>query len=140
MADREPEFLTDGGRRNSAASDLWRRLRDYTPSSGNEECWVLTTQAVEKAVARSERGGLGNEKRALPVKLEMDIAEESHDARRVRQALASISVEQRTALELAYWGGLSPAEIGERTDLPLEIVNKRLELALLNLGDLLAKD
>ncbi|MGO8969789.1 MAG: RNA polymerase sigma factor [Myxococcaceae bacterium] len=70
----------------------------------------------------------------------MHIAGETDDGRRVRRALASISAEQRTAVEWAYWDGLSPTEIGERTDLPVESVNKRLELALLKLGDLLSRD
>ncbi len=98
------------------------------------------TQAIEQSGSRNVLEGLGDKNRAQPVSSEIHVAGETRDARRVREALASISAEQRTALELTYWHGLSPTEVGERTGAPLDNVNKRLELALLKLGELLSKD
>jgi DNA-directed RNA polymerase specialized sigma24 family protein len=101
---------------------------EYMLSSGTENSWVPTTARVQ---AR---------RRAQPVSFEMRDPGETHDARRIREALAAIPGEQRTALELAYWDGLSSTEIGIRTGAPLERVEKHLELALLKLGALLAEE
>ena len=61
----------------------------------------------------------------------------AQDARRVQAALATLPSEQRKALELAYWEGLSQTEIAERTGQPLGTVKTRVRLALLKLSGLL---
>jgi Sigma-70, region 4 len=139
--DRDPALLARGGRGGPAALEPGHLAPEYLPSSGTEESWVPTIAQIETIErSGSQKTGVGDRKRAQPVSSEMRDAGETHDARRVREALASIPKEQRTALELAYWGGLSPTEIGMRTGAPVESVTKCLELALLKLGDLLAKE
>lgn len=56
----------------------------------------------------------------------------------VRAALSDLPREQREALELGYFGGLSQSEIAERTGQPLGTVKTRMRLALLKLRDRLA--
>lgn len=139
--DRDPALLARAGCGSSVALEPVQLEPEYMPSSGTEDSWVPTVsriQTIEHSGTR--KTGLGDKRRAQPVSSEMRDGRETHDARRVREALASIPREQRTALELAYWDGLSPTEIGIRTGAPLESVEKRLELALLRLGDLLAKE
>ncbi len=143
LANRDPELLTGGGREDAAALALWQRGRGCEPPSGTEDLLAPTiarTDTIEHPGSRNLREALQVEERAQSVSSEMHIAVENQDTQRVREALTSISAEQRTALELRYWEGLSPVEIGERTALPLESVNKRLQLALLKLGDLLSED
>ncbi len=50
--------------------------------------------------------------------------------RRVRKAMAALPVEQKEVLELAFFGGLSQAEIAERTRTPLGTVKTRALLAM----------
>jgi RNA polymerase sigma-70 factor (ECF subfamily) len=45
-------------------------------------------------------------------------------------ALAGLPAEQREALELGYFGGLSQTEIAERTGQPLGTVKTRMRLAM----------
>jgi len=51
----------------------------------------------------------------------------------VRNALAALPQEQRQALELAYFEGLTHSEIAERTGDPLGTVKTRLRTALATL-------
>ena len=53
-------------------------------------------------------------------------------------ALAELPREQREALELGYFGGLSQSEIAERTGQPLGTIKTRMRLALLKLRDRLS--
>lgn len=59
---------------------------------------------------------------------------------RVRAALAELTGDERRVLELAYWQGLTQAEIAEETDTPLGTVKSWMRRGLLRmrgtLGDL----
>jgi RNA polymerase sigma-70 factor, ECF subfamily len=56
----------------------------------------------------------------------------------VRQAISTLSTEQRTALELAYFGGFTQDEIATQLQEPLGTVKARIRRALLKLRDTLA--
>jgi len=53
-------------------------------------------------------------------------------------ALNELPQEQRQALELGYFGGLSQTEIAERTGQPLGTIKTRMRLAMLKLRDRLS--
>ena len=52
-------------------------------------------------------------------------------------ALQHISSDQREAIELAYFGGLSQSEIAERLQSPIGTIKTRIRLGLRKLRDLL---
>jgi RNA polymerase sigma-70 factor (ECF subfamily) len=56
---------------------------------------------------------------------------------RVREAIGQLSEVQRTALELAFFGGLTHVEVAERLDIPLGTAKTRIRSALLRLRDVL---
>jgi RNA polymerase sigma-70 factor (ECF subfamily) len=47
--------------------------------------------------------------------------------------MANLAPEQREAIELAYYSGLSHTEIAARKDLPLGTVKTRIRIGMLNL-------
>jgi RNA polymerase sigma-70 factor (ECF subfamily) len=61
----------------------------------------------------------------------------ARDAKRLREALATLPPEQRTVLEQAYDGGMSQSEIAEATNTPLGTVKTRMRIAMIKLSDLL---
>jgi len=55
----------------------------------------------------------------------------------VRAALRSLSSEQRSAIELVYFHGLTSQEVGRILNIPAPTVRSRLRLGLLKLGGIL---
>ncbi len=60
-------------------------------------------------------------------------------SRLVREALLGLPLLQRMAIELAYFEGLSHAEIAARLEQPLGTIKTRIRLALLKLRDVLTE-
>ena len=65
-------------------------------------------------------------------------AKHAERSRIVRAALADLPTEQREALELGYFGGLSQSEIAEQTGQPLGTIKTRMRLALQKLRERLS--
>jgi RNA polymerase sigma-70 factor (ECF subfamily) len=51
--------------------------------------------------------------------------------------MASLPSEQRTPIDLAFFGGLSQSEIAEKLNVPLGTIKTRIRLGMQKLSDLL---
>jgi len=122
--------------------ELWRRAPQYDRQRASVTTWVVTvarSRALDARRARARRptaqkvGGEGDEGVIAPAP-EADrpdlqtVASERREA--VRAALTRLTGEQREALELAYFEGLSHSEIAERLGLPLGTVKSRILAAM----------
>ncbi len=125
---------------------VWRTAGSFRPDRAKPSTWILTLvhrRAVD-VVRREERrraqplleGQEEPDERALAADEEIELT----DRRRlVQEALRQLPDEQREALELAYYGGLTQSELAERLAVPLGTIKSRMFTGLRRLRDLLAE-
>jgi RNA polymerase sigma-70 factor (ECF subfamily) len=125
---------------------LWRSADRFDAQRGRLETWVLLVarslaiDAIRRRVldARSlERIGVERETSADAGPDE--IAETEDLAARARRAMGSLSDGQRAALELAYFGGKTSAEVAELEGIPVGTAKTRIRTALLKLREALGE-
>jgi RNA polymerase sigma-70 factor, ECF subfamily len=119
---------------------LWRAPEAYDPARGPFRTFFLSLvhhRAVD-TVRREERMRRRAERSSnLQAATGEDVAEvvvedEYLSARRkeIREALRGLPPDQRTVLELAYFGGLTQARIAERLGIPIGTVKTRTLAAM----------
>ncbi len=124
-------------------AQAWRQATRYDAARGTVAGWLLM-QAKSRAIdrlrgrqARPERADVdpvtaaGADPAAAP---DVQVVR-GEEVDRVREALRVLPVLQRTALELAYYEGLSHTEIAAQLELPLGTVKTRIRQGLLKLRD-----
>jgi RNA polymerase sigma-70 factor (ECF subfamily) len=113
---------------------LWRTAAQFDPSRGSLPGWLMVI-ARNRAISRlrHHNPAAGEELLentvSLPFNLEGVIAQKELLGR-VKGAIETLPKEQRAAIELAYFEGLTHSEIAERTGDPLGTVKTRLRTAL----------
>jgi RNA polymerase sigma factor (sigma-70 family) len=136
---RDPALAEDAVQ--EAFLTVWRSAGGFLAERAKPSTWILTLvhrRAVD-LVRREDR------RRGDPPELVPAVSSEAVDEtaavreqrRSVQAALAQLPAEQREALELAYYGGLTQAELAERLGLPLGTVKSRMFAALSRLRELL---
>jgi RNA polymerase sigma-70 factor (ECF subfamily) len=118
----------------------WRQANRYLAARGSVQTWLLTiarSRALDRAraVKRLREEPLeGESGEALVQQVgEGDASTDAESTERrviVLAALAELPAEQREALELGYYTGLSQSEIAERTGQPLGTIKTRMRLAM----------
>ena len=116
----------------------WRNAARYLEERGSVKTWLLAIvhhRAIDSVRRRRPTAELPEREAIPPAELRLpDVwAEVSSrlDVDTVRDALATLSDDQREAIELAYFGGLTQVEVAERTATPLGTVKSRMRLGLL---------
>lgn len=121
---------------------LWERAATISTGNLHLRAWLLTV-ARNALVDRQRRART----HVVPLEVAADLVEPSRTeddamnelARRdVRQALAMLPEEQRTTIELAFFGGLTQVEIAVALDTPLGTIKGRVRLGMKKLRELLA--
>lgn len=120
-----------------AFASVWRRSSSYDGSRGSVRGWLLAVcrnAAIDRqrrTRRRSEREVDVSEARQLAADDDVESAVGlTLRAERIQRALASLPEDQRRALVLAYWGGLSQSEVATRVGAPLGTVKGRIRLAM----------
>lgn len=125
--------------------NVWQTAASFQPDVGSCSTWLLSIarhRAIDAMRSKRERARA----REQSIDSTQTFGEESQLEREVgqrllrddvRAALQNLPANQRQAIELAYYGGLTRGEIAERLGEPLGTVKTRLRLGLLKLRDAL---
>jgi RNA polymerase sigma-70 factor (ECF subfamily) len=119
---------------------VWQNAGSYRSYKGKLVTWMTTItryRAIDSLRRRKARPQMNplfqveHDSTDLPAEYGL---EEEVDltllSQRVHQAVAALPVDQRTALALAFFHGLTHREIAGRLDIPLGTVKTRIRLAM----------
>jgi RNA polymerase sigma-70 factor (ECF subfamily) len=142
-------ILKDTGAAEEVLQDLflqlWRGAARFDASRGSLGGWLLVigrNRALSRLRGKQRRefvtdDGEGFSIEALPAPGNLeDEAARMELMDRLRGALAALPAEQREAVELAYFEGMTQTEIAARTQCPLGTVKSRVRAAMQTLKQL----
>jgi len=133
-------ILRDTGAAEEVVQDifyqLWRSASQFDLARGSLPGWLLViarNRAIDRLRGRS-RKLLEETMEPVATALALDTSAAQAEAMaKVRAALGSLPANQREALELAYFEGLTHTEIADRTGEPLGTIKTRLRTAVQSL-------
>src|SRR5262249_44871853 len=131
--------LGDAGRAEDVLQEvfmyLWRNPDVFDSSRGNLAPWlavITRNRAIDMLRKRRPETDIED----VVVSVERDLAGETDRSRimeKVRGLLGTMPSSQRSALEMAYFEGLSHSEISAKTGEPLGTIKTRIRTGLLAL-------
>jgi RNA polymerase sigma-70 factor, ECF subfamily len=138
---RDPALAQDAVQ--DAFLAAWRTAAAFDARRGRAQTWLLTLvhrRAVD--IVRREDRRRSEQLEDVPIASGASTDEEAsvrEQRRAVQAALTQLPADQREALELSYYGGLTQAELAERLGIPLGTVKSRVFAGLARLRDLLGE-
>ncbi|MCC6992708.1 MAG: sigma-70 family RNA polymerase sigma factor [Acidobacteria bacterium] len=127
-------------------TQAWRTSARFDQSRGVVAAWLLMiarSRAIDCLRRRNPaRDGISDDERLAAIpdpepSVEYVVATREQ-VERVQVAIDALPAEQRVAVELAYYDGLTQSEIAERTSTPLGTVKTRVRSALQTLRSAVA--
>lgn len=132
-------FLDDRGLAADVAQEaftaLWLNRDQYRPHRGRLKWWLLSivrNRAID--LQRRSRDDVPRSAPLFELTAALDCTEEEvlagDERRELARLVAHLPSEQRAVIELAFYSGLSHAEITERLGVPLGTIKGRIRSAL----------
>jgi RNA polymerase sigma-70 factor (ECF subfamily) len=122
--------------------EIWRQASRFSAERGNVMAWMATiahrraVDRVRSAVSETRRDtDWGRLDAETPHDQVWDTLEHRLDTERVRKGMDSLTVVQREAVTLAYFGGYTHREVAGLLKLPLGTVKTRIRDGLIGLRD-----
>jgi RNA polymerase sigma-70 factor (ECF subfamily) len=131
---------------------VWEKANTYQSEQAKVSTWLVSIarhRAIDLVRQRGARAeGYSAAWEDLPQSIiprtegrnPEELSGQAIQAKRVREAIATLPVEQRQALALAYFQGYSHSEIAEKIGEPLGTVKTRIRLAMQKLHHLLSDE
>ncbi|MBI5305535.1 MAG: sigma-70 family RNA polymerase sigma factor [Chloroflexi bacterium] len=124
---------------------VWRRARNFDASRGKFSSWltgIAHHHAIDELRRRRVRPSVAEDEMAVLDVVDSgpaphELAVQSHERHRIREALGAIPLEQRRAIEMAYFEGLTQQEIADALEQPLGTIKTRMRLGMQKLKTLL---
>jgi RNA polymerase sigma-70 factor, ECF subfamily len=115
---------------------IWQKAHLYEPTKGKPLTWISTmarNRAIDRIRSKQRRSRLNDtfEQETKPLQPEFnedtsDLVISGENDRTLQKAVLDLSPEQREAIQLAYFDGLTQSEIAERLHEPLGTVKARI--------------
>jgi RNA polymerase sigma-70 factor, ECF subfamily len=115
--------------------DVWRRASRYDPENGTVLGWIMN-QARSRAIdrlrfeSRKKRSDGGDVQPAEVTADPRNVLELREQAVSLRAALATLTLDERQAIETTFFGGLTYAEAAARLKQPLGTIKTRIRSGL----------
>lgn len=125
---------------------LWEKAAVFDEAAGKPFSWVVTmtrNKAIDRIRSRQRRARLFEETTEVIENTSSVAAEPAgvgmgqDEAAQVRVALNALPQEQRRAIEMAFFGGLTHIEIAKALQEPLGTIKARIRRGILQLRDCL---
>jgi RNA polymerase sigma-70 factor (ECF subfamily) len=127
---------------------LWERAADFDVRRGTAFAWAVTQtrhRAIDRVRTRTRRAEIITQVTGEDAGVNPSSAGENSVGRLLskehagvlRQAVAGLPADQRQAVDLAFFGGLTQQEISTRLNEPIGTVKSRIRRGLLKLRDAL---
>lgn len=122
---------------------VWRRAADFDESRGRPFTWLVTLarsrgiDRLRNLAARERVAQAGAREESEQVSDAVADAFRSEQRGLVSSALAQLPDDQKRALTLAYFDGLTQSEIATQLDTPLGTIKTRMRSGLIKLRELL---
>ena len=143
-------ILSDRGMAEEVTQDaflsVWRQAATYRSSAGRVRPWLLAIvhhRSIDRTRRVRDRQPHAALDEAWMVPADADVFADVYrgvQRGQIRDALAALPEEQRTAINLAYFHGNTFSEIAEMTGVPSGTVKSRVRLGLSKLRVLLDRE
>ena len=124
----------------------WKYAARYTDKRGSVQSWLMimarnaAIDRIRQKRAQPKTLAIEPESTPEPESTEASPEEQTADRerrRRVQRVLNELPQEQREVVELAFFGGLTHAELAERLREPLGTIKSRIRMGLMRLRGLI---
>ncbi|MCE9520479.1 MAG: sigma-70 family RNA polymerase sigma factor [Verrucomicrobia bacterium] len=115
---------------------IWQKAHLYEEAKGKPLTWISTmarNRAIDRVRSKQRRSRLNHDFEHETKPLQPEFDEDTSDVvisgerdRTLQNAVMELSPEQREAIQLAYFNGLTQSEIAERLHEPLGTVKARI--------------
>ncbi|MEM6910822.1 MAG: sigma-70 family RNA polymerase sigma factor [Verrucomicrobiota bacterium] len=124
-------------------AQIWKKADTYERKKGKPLTWAATmarNRAIDRLRSHQRRSRLNRDFRDESETKEKissrDASDEVFDSEKkqiVRSAVMDLSAEQREAIELAFFGGLTQNEVAERLGKPVGTIKARIRRGVMSL-------
>jgi RNA polymerase sigma-70 factor (ECF subfamily) len=126
---------------------IWEKAPLYDPERGKPLTWAVTltrNKAIDRLRSVQRRSRLQDDVEREAQTFEqfdgrssVDAVESVEKGKLVREAIQKLSQDQRQAIELAFFSGLTQTEIADKLQEPLGTIKARIRRGMMKLRDVL---
>jgi RNA polymerase sigma-70 factor, ECF subfamily len=113
--------------------DVWQRAARYDASNGTVLGWIMNqarSRAIDRLRFASRKKRSPGDAEQPAAEVPADLHELREQAQALRAALATLTLAEREAIEVTFFGGLTHAEAATRLNQPLGTIKTRIRSGL----------